>query len=107
MRDRAKGDRCPECNTPLDIRKDDPVAEYKSRVGLVCVLISLALLPAIGFGSLLFLGFGLYKHLQRHSLTATYRASYTTIRRRKMVKLLCWVWVGEAVAIGLIASVWA
>ncbi|MBL4697518.1 MAG: hypothetical protein JKX70_01655 [Phycisphaerales bacterium] len=106
MHDRIKGDPCPECNTALDTRRDDPVAVYKSRVGLAWVVASLLLLPFIGLISLLFVGLAQYKYLQHHSLTATYRASYATRKRRKLIKRLFLLWIGEALLLLLIARYW-
>ena len=103
----AVGDRCPECSMPLDTRIDDPVAAYKSRVGLVCVVVSLLLLPVVGFPSLFFVGLAQYKYLQHHSLTSTYRASYATRKRQRLVKLLCVAWIGEALILILISRYWS
>ncbi len=106
MHDRIKGEPCPECNTALDTRKDDPVADYKSRVGLAFIVIALISMPLIGMVSLLFVGFAQYKYLQEHSLRATYRASYATRKRRRLIKWLCIAWVGEVLVLMLIARYW-
>ncbi len=106
MHDRQAGDPCPECNTALDSRKDDPVAERKSRIGTGFMIAAILLTPIFGFFATLFVGIAHYQYHQSHSLTSIYRISYSTRKRRKRFKLLFYCWIGEVVTMILILLYW-
>ena len=103
MPDRRRGDHCPECNTPLDIRKDDPVADRYSTLSVGFSGTAIVLMPFVGSLAFLFMIIAQFQVAKRHSLIEEYRISITTRRNRKIVRWFTFGWLFEMLAMLIIS----
>jgi hypothetical protein len=92
MHDRQGGDPCPECNTPLDIRKDDPVANRKTLISLIVMILAIVVMPFAGTLSALLTLYAHHTVRKRHSLISEYRQSSKTRSRRRLIQYLTYIW---------------
>ncbi len=88
MPGRRRGDHCPECNTPLDTRQDDPVALRASQNAIYIVIFAILLLPFLALISFTLLVIARIQITKRHPLASDYRLSYAIMRKRKVVDRL-------------------
>ena len=95
MPNQCRGDHCPECNTPLDTRKDDPIGDRYSTLAIGFLATAILLMPFVGSLSILFVVISQFQVTKRHSLVNEYRVSMKTMRNRQIVRILLFVWAVE------------
>lgn len=95
LSDRVRGDHCPECNTPLDTRENDPVADRNSSIAVVLMGSALLLMPVLAFIAVILMVLAHFRVLKRHSLMNEYRISAKARRNRKLVRWLTIAWAIE------------
>jgi hypothetical protein len=92
MRDRAAGDPCPECAAPFDTRPDAPGSYTRSMTMLVCLSLSIVVVPFVLFPIWLVLWVIAYANergIQR-SLPG-HRLPHRVKRRLHIARWLSWV----------------
>jgi hypothetical protein len=105
MPDRRHGDHCPECNTPLDTRKDDPVADRFTTLAVGFSGTAIVVMPFVGSLAFLLMIIAQFQVAKRHSLIEQYRVSIKTRRNRTLVRWFTIGWLFEMLAM-LIISVY-
>lgn len=95
MTDQPRGALCPECGTPLDTRKDDPIGDRYSTLAIGFLATAILLMPFVGSLSILFVVISQFQVTKRHSLVNEYRVSMKTMRNRQIVRILLFVWAVE------------
>lgn len=93
MPDRQPGDHCPECNTPLDPREDDPVALRASQNAIYLVISAILLLPFLGLVSLILLVIARFQIAKRHPLASEYRISFAIKNKRRTADRLAYLFI--------------
>ncbi|MFG0313616.1 MAG: hypothetical protein ACF8LL_05450 [Phycisphaerales bacterium] len=106
MADQPRGALCPECGTALDTRKDDPIAERNSSFAIGLMVSAIGLMPFVGSLALFFAVLAHYRVRKQHTLTAEYRVSADTKRKRVVVRWLTYAWACEILIMLVISHYW-
>ncbi|PCI07493.1 hypothetical protein COB72_10130 [bacterium] len=106
MHDRAGGDRCPECDTPLNTRHDLPGAESRSKRAVVYMIFAMVIspiVPPIAFG---FIYPAIATVYWLKPKKTDFRIAYHITKRRKLIEILVYVWFFEFLAMMWLDEIW-
>lgn len=106
MHDRSSGERCPECDSPLDTRHDLPGAENRSKRAVVYVVFAIILNPFLALIGFFFLYPAFRTIYWLKPKKTDFRIPYHITKRRKLIELLVYVWFIEFIAMLAISENW-